>query len=133
MTDLEIFTKSASHLLKQNKASMGTDHNCMYLSPTGEMCAVGCLINPTAYNKTIESVSVDFEANDAKSKRLRTILTQSGIPNNAKTYGLLKRLQVCHDGMEPKDWEDRLIKIHSKFFEKSMEESTKFVAKLKKS
>lgn len=133
MTDLEIFTKSASHLLKQNKSSMGTDYNCMYLSPTGEMCAVGCLINPTAYNKTIESVAVDFEASDAKSKRLRTILTQSGIPNNAKTYGLLRRLQTCHDVMEPENWEEQLIKIHSKFFEKSVEDSEKFVAKLKKS
>lgn len=131
MTDLEIFTKSASHLLKQNKLSMGTDHNCMYLSPTGEMCAVGCLINPTAYNKTIENATVDYEANDAKSKRLRTILTQSGIPNNTKTYGLLKRLQTCHDELEPENWEKRLAMIHSKFFEKSIEDSEKFVRKLK--
>jgi hypothetical protein len=33
--------------------------------------------------------------------------------------------------MEPENWEERLIGIHSKFFEKSLEESAKFVGKLK--
>lgn len=131
MTDLEIFTKSASHLIKQGKQSMGTDWNFLYITANGEMCAIGCLINPTAYHKTIESVEVDFESDLPRNKRLRTILTQSGISLNKKTYELLRLLQKCHDGNEPEKWEKELIKIHSNFFNKSVEDSTKFMERLK--
>lgn len=130
MTDLEIFTKSASHLLTQGKQSINQDQEFLYLSETGEMCAIGCLINPTAYHKTIELTEVDFEATDKKSKRLQTILTQSGIPKNQKTYELLKLLQNCHDHYEPENWRNLLTQIHSKFFNKSIEDSTKFIERL---
>lgn len=133
MTDLEIFTKSASHLFKQGKQCINEDQEFLYLSPNGEMCAIGCLINPTAYHKTIELTEIDFDSDDKKSKRLRTILTQSGIPCNIKTYDLLSSLQRCHDGYEPENWEKILTQIHSKFFNKSIEESSKFVGKLKNS
>lgn len=43
-TDQEIVNKVTSYLFKQGRKSVDKNGNCLYRSPDGRMCAIGCLL-----------------------------------------------------------------------------------------
>lgn len=53
MTEQEVFDKVKKHLLKQNSKAMDGD-NCVYRSPNGSQCAIGCMIPDDQYDETME-------------------------------------------------------------------------------
>lgn len=105
MNNQEFFTKSATHLLKQNKKSIWSDEcgeSCVYRSPDGLMCAVGATIpdsvySPTMENKTISRL-IDFYPDIA------TLF--EGVDRN-----LLTRMQRVHDGWRVEEWPEQLRSI----------------------
>lgn len=55
----EVFNKVVRHLLTQKqKARVGT--TCMYKTPEGLKCAVGCLIPDELYSQDIEGKPADY-------------------------------------------------------------------------
>ena len=112
----EIFNKVKAHLLAQGKRSED-DHNCLYRGPDGLKCAVGCLIEDSAYNPTIEgSAVVDITSSTNKeSKLLRAALQDSGVELNHQTINLLAQLQQLHDKLPPAGWSAHLKTIADDF------------------
>lgn len=94
----EIFTKVKEHLLRQGAPAKDRGV-CMYRSPDGLKCAVGCLITDEAYDPAIEGKNVDHLA-------VRDVLIKSRIDLCHIT--LLKELQLIHDYDDPERWESLL-------------------------
>ena len=104
MTDQEIFTKVATHLLTQGKRSErffddDGEPGCAYRSAAGLMCAVGCLIPDELYEPAIEGCTV---AGDVVQSVLREAGIRAGY--GERTDSLLYELQNIHDYEEPYKW-----------------------------
>lgn len=109
MTKQEIFNKVAKHLLTQNEKSQGPPSGgsqCMYRSPGGLSCAVGCLIKDEHYNAIMEGVSAIYNSDvrDALEKSL-------GPVENYRS--LLNSLQEVHDCNPPVSWSTELASVAS--------------------
>ena len=107
MTLQEIFDKVVVHLHKQNKQSKVGGNSvytaCMYRTPEGLSCAVGCLIPDGLYTARIEStaVAVADTTGYVPYVEVTQLLVGAGvIPNsNEQSYlRLLFELQRLHDG-----------------------------------
>lgn len=99
MTRQQIFTKVKNHLLSQNAKAMGKYATCMYRTAEGLKCAIGCLIPDDVYTRNIEHKTVD--------------LLCSGVVKDfdyLKQFdkSFLRRLQVIHDNVDVKNWENEL-------------------------
>lgn len=126
-TNLEIFSEVATHLLTQKRQAWDNDIEiCRYLAPNGDKCAVGCLIKKKCYVPEIEEHAIH-----SATPELIKALSDSGIPQEQDTYDLLQKLQYIHDNEEVRDWEKELKSLYYRFFDKSLEESQKFMADLK--
>ena len=117
MTDQEIFTKVARHLLAQGKRSerfFGGDGRgetgCAYRSADGLMCAVGCLIPDALYEPAIEGCTV---AGDVVQSVLREAGIRAGY--GERTDSLLYELQNIHDYEEPDRWKHCLELLAKEF------------------
>ncbi len=58
MTKQEIFDTVALHLIKQGKKSVNDIGRCLYRSPEGLKCAIGCLIPDEVYQRSMEGHGV---------------------------------------------------------------------------
>lgn len=81
----EIFDRIASHLIAQGSGSTNAEGECVYRSPNGTSCAVGCLIPDELYNP-------DFEMNSVKYLPLG-VREYLGLDN----MEMLSNLQTIHD------------------------------------
>ena len=54
MNRQEIFDKIYLHLIEQGRKSIDSDGQCMYRSPDGDKCAIGCLIPDELYTPELE-------------------------------------------------------------------------------
>lgn len=55
-TEQQVFDQVATHLKKQNARSVRPGSNtCVYRSPTGLMCAAGCLIAESEYSSEFDN------------------------------------------------------------------------------
>jgi hypothetical protein len=116
MNNQEIFDKVVTHLRKQNAKSVGDHQECLYRSPDGGMCAVGCLIPDSEYNEDIEGVGIHSFQNVFKSlheRLLESVLGSSGI--SKRSYKLLSELQDVHDDYSVEDWERELTLVAKNF------------------
>lgn len=97
-----IFTKAATHLLKQQAKSTRPDgHSCLYRSSDGLMCAVGCLIPDEMYHPLMEGSGVlGLIRNFPIIKEL--------FDDNVVTSDLLYGLQKIHDEYPVEHWEEAL-------------------------
>lgn len=95
-TAQEVFDKVANHLLTQNKKSIdeGLDE-CLYRSPDGLKCAIGCLIPDDMYKEEMEGAYIHFRAKEEHEK-------------------LLRELQQLHDRKHPKQWRTALAVLATK-------------------
>jgi hypothetical protein len=115
----DIFKKSATHLLKQGKTSSisNLDGICAYRGEDGAMCAIGCLIDDSAYDFVIEGKSVDMP-------EVEMALRASGInfdDEDNLTFTLLHDLQYLHDETDPKFWLDELHLLSDRYQFKMVE------------
>lgn len=127
MTPWELFVRSRDHLLTQGrKAEERTGATCLYRTPEGPTCAVGCLIPDGAYDPGMEgrgvrSIQVSPDGRwwvptstssnsemDEGGVRLARALTRAGIPATKETRRVLCELQRIHDTFEVEDWPRRL-------------------------
>lgn len=90
MTEQEIFEKVLRHLDQQGhravEASLDGSGRCVYLSPNGDKCAIGCLI--TNYHPKM----------DSDRWLIGTLLSLGLIPTVNENNAFLFKLQVIHDG-----------------------------------
>jgi carbohydrate-binding DOMON domain-containing protein len=107
----EVFDTVREHLLKQNARSK-KDWLCVYLSPGGMKCAVGCLIKPEHYNPAMENIGLISKG----SQRLRMALCASlGFEPDDTMYQMLSKMQVIHDTVLVAAWPDELQKMAESF------------------
>jgi hypothetical protein len=59
MNKQKVFNKVTKHLLTQDEQSIGEDNTCLYRSPKGLKCAIGCLIKDKFYTKELESNPIE--------------------------------------------------------------------------
>jgi hypothetical protein len=97
MDKQEDFDKVARHLLRQGRRSVSEEGGCLYRSPDGCMCAVGCLIDDEHYTREIEHHLI-YE------RRVIDALRGSGVDLLDGVTVMLRSLQVVHDGVDPLDW-----------------------------
>ena len=116
MTAQEIFDTVLAHLRAQGVASVGDGPigclTCMYRTPSGLMCAVGCLIPDEIYTP-------DMEGEDAYYV-VRRYLIPAGLIGD-ESDPLLADLQWAHDTRMPRepaqslaDWEQHMSAIASR-------------------
>jgi len=104
----QVFDTVVNHLRQQNaKAQKMLDSDnrvlrCMYRSPDGLKCAVGCLITDQEYDDHFEKVGDVQDLLDEWS--LPISLFERLNPHRI----LLVTLQKIHDNLDIEDWEDGL-------------------------
>lgn len=121
MTKREIFDKVKTHLLTQKEKAVNKyveGAPCMYRTPEGLSCAVGCLIPEDLYDKSIEGIAVFsliHEVDTANRELFNNILTTIlGEDSYQDKLGLCNLLQYIHDRVHVQDWAyelDRLEKV----------------------
>ena len=98
----EIYDKVKAHLLAQGRPAM-FQGSCVYRSPNGLKCAVGCLITDEAYDEDLEGVPVRCllgcnEDDEETVAAYEQMLRQSGIDtSNKELVRMLSALQYAHD------------------------------------
>lgn len=107
MTLQEIFDKSATHLLTQNRKSMRDREPvaiCAYRGLDDAKCAIGCMIDDEDYHVSMEG----------KGVRSNTVLDALGLrvkdenKNADEKVKFLQRLQSVHDDYPVYEWINRL-------------------------
>lgn len=102
MTQQEIFNKVWNHLLTQDKQAINDNEGvCLYRAEDGCMCAVGCLIPDELYDP-------DMEGLDVNNTKVRGVLEEIGLLDQADNLGLLNSLQYIHDHVSSAYWESHL-------------------------
>lgn len=111
LTPQEAFTKMVNHLTKQQGRSFGLAGLCMYRSPDGLMCAVGCLIPDEQYVPQMDGMGgADILGGTG------TEFLAKDYPELVASMGLqvwqLEHMQRVHDCWQPdKDLQPRLAEL----------------------
>ena len=114
MTNQEIVTKVARHLLRQRKKAR-ENGRCRYRTKTGLRCAIGCLIPKRLYNPIIDDpvdavLAGDFcesrGHDDPGEDKAFEIGRKIGL--TYRNFRLLSSLQNIHDQRSPGDWREEL-------------------------
>jgi hypothetical protein len=106
MSMQQIFTKVSKHLIKQGEPSM-TGYQCLYRSPAGLSCAVGCLIPDADYRKRLEGCST---TDDRVMEALHSVIGVDPASRINK-LALLADLQEVHDDYQPNAWPKKLAQV----------------------
>ncbi len=88
MTDQEVYEQTKAWLTRPGGARAYDENQgmCMYRTPDGNKCAVGCLIPDEEYNTDMEGVGV------------QTLVMEHSLPTlNGASTELLADLQSIHD------------------------------------
>jgi len=97
MTNQELFTRVKAHLLKQNEQALNEDGtSCLYRSPKGLSCAIGCLIPDEKYHARLEGGAADS----------RRIVEAAGLTHENESLAMT--LQSIHDLTSPSSWPHQL-------------------------
>jgi len=115
MNHQEIFTKVATHLLKQNEKSMRLDETrCAYRGHAGRTCAVGFLIPDYLYHP-------DMEGGGVYDALVYSALVNFNLVDPDTSYvsgsraALLSDLQGIHDRVSPSGWKHELERMADKY------------------
>lgn len=88
---IEISETIRDHLIKQN-AQAYENGDCLYKTPSGKMCAVGCLIKPEHYLEKFEGKGIDELA-------VQSAVEESvGFKFDRDGFNMLSNWQNYHDG-----------------------------------
>jgi hypothetical protein len=106
LTAQEVFDKVVAHLRKQMAHSeapvctgLETTTRCLYRSPQGLACAVGCLITDEEYRPSFD------EGAGVQVKHIMDCVPSFRERVGKENEGLLYRLQEVHDCNNPLCWE----------------------------
>ena len=112
MNNQDIFNISGNHLITQNKKAIkeGTKCECMYRGGDGTMWAVGALIKDKYYHRSLEQNGI---VRESVREALRKSLNDADL--DKRKLALINDLQLCHDLLEVKEWNDGLNYIASKY------------------
>lgn len=144
LSNQEVFDRVASHLIKQNKKSRESSIGpCVYRTPQGLSCAVGCLISEEDYDNRVEATVItpiygsavhpfgmtltelkkelkraelqDHTLKYSKDKMLLLglLLRKAGVTTD--NLVLLNELRMIHDFEEVRNWKKRLSVIAAKY------------------
>lgn len=100
MTNQETFDKVAAHLLTQGRKSTDKHGNCLYRSPEGLACPVGCLFPDDEYSSKMEGRVIDEVVAEDYPESLAGLSVR-----------LLKDLQKVHDLHKPPQWREQLMAV----------------------
>ena len=117
MTHQEIFDEVAAHLLTQKKQAVNDEGVCLYRTPSGLSCAVGCLIPDDLYTPAIETGTPgNWHSGEGHhtGKHLAVILEAAGFVEG--DMHLLRRLQQVHDNSRTvTGWKYGLVAVAEEF------------------
>ncbi len=94
-----VFNTVVTHLLTQKAHATDPKKGCVYRTPEGLKCAVGCLIKPECYDQAFEGYTAD-------SLMVKPAV-ESSLGFEVDT-GFLCKLQTIHDDNPPERWHQRL-------------------------
>jgi hypothetical protein len=103
MTEQEIFTTVATHLLTQRAKSL-RDNGCAYRGENGTKCAIGCLIPDDIYTLKIEGASIHGLLQGTHKKILPANFRSLFVNHE----NFLTQLQRLHDTEFVECWEKEL-------------------------
>lgn len=110
LTAREVFDRVSNHMLTQNQRASHAS-SCMYRTPNGLKCAVGCLIPDEDYSDRFEGITYQLAiraARPALAANLRAVVeSQIGKGHT----DLLTNLQYIHDKYEPCNWPAKLQEL----------------------
>jgi hypothetical protein len=111
MNEQEVFDQVVSHLRAQGKQAVSSDGiGCMYRSPDGLKCAVGCLISDEEYLPQWEGVNLAILLNYSDRYNFQNV---AGRLQPARQLTI--DLQRIHDNYNPISWEDAFKDIANKY------------------
>lgn len=106
----QLFNRVSQHLLAQGCKSEDGD-SCMYRTPDGLTCAVGCLIPDHRYDEDLEGqVAGDDDVVHAIPE-----LDDCTTRERTAIVDMLAALQFVHDGYPVSDWERELKSVADNF------------------
>lgn len=113
-TDAQVFEWVKAHAREQGcKASVdsleGNSPNCMYRTPQGLSCFVGCLITNEEYRENFEGVSSAGLIKTINTLDERSLEDLSKFIDTFKE--LLLKLQNVHDSCPVEEWEERFAEL----------------------
>lgn len=112
MTQQEVFTKVATHMLTQRKRATDTgpgwESPCRYRTDSGLMCAVGCLVPDAVYDHSMEGQILPGVIDLAYEGSLPGPLAEFVKTDLEPHLGLLRTLQQIHDSEPAGDWRYQL-------------------------
>jgi hypothetical protein len=116
MTPQEIFDRVAVHLLTQNEKAVKTYEGdnmptCLYRTPNGLKCAVGCLIPDVLYDESMEGWGVGKNNIFPEAGEILLAKTLKTIGVEKTSLPLLAVLQLVHDETEPDAWREELEQV----------------------
>lgn len=96
MTNQQIFDKACLHLAQQKRSTWSIDGQCVYLSPDGLKCTVGCLMSPQQL-ESHGSYRGYVELLEVHTRKAGDLVMADFLQSNQP---LLEALQQAHDGDE---------------------------------
>lgn len=94
MKKQQIFDKACDHLAQQKRSTWSIDGQCVYLSPQGLKCTVGCLMSPQQLEE-YGSYRGYVELLEAHARKAGDSVMADFLQSN---HPLLEALQQDHDG-----------------------------------
>ena len=98
-TEQQIFNTVAAHLLTQGEKAQQGDE-CLYRTPQGLACALGCLISEADYSDTMEGLT---------PQDLGMVLPR--ISDTDRALQFYEELQEIHDRVPVEYWRERLAEF----------------------
>jgi hypothetical protein len=106
----QLFDEVAVHLMTQMEKSVSQYGTCQYRSHNGKTCAVGCLIDPKRYRRTMEGVAISTDLTEDDSV-VRALERSVGFTLTPDHLSLLAELQDIHDTYSPDEWHIELTRL----------------------
>jgi hypothetical protein len=108
MTLQEIYTRVVTHLFTQSRVSQQPVDNmfeCQYVSRDGTSCAVGCLIQPRYYTRSVEGYTPADTPVQSALQKSGVLDTDESNELRRDKIRLLTELQTIHDAFYARaDW-----------------------------
>jgi hypothetical protein len=106
-TTQDLFDHIVRHLFKQHAKSLYTDVNgssrCKYRGEEGRKCAVGCVIDDSIYDPSMEHKDIYALMVEIRKSIGRELFSSD--------FGVLTNLQGVHDGAMVHEWPRQCMKV----------------------
>ena len=104
MNNQKMFDTVVTHLRNQGVPAINDNFSCMYRSPSGLSCAIGCLIPDDVYHKGMEGLTIENLLD--KYPQVKKYIADNE---------LAMALQEVHDSRVASQWEAQLSEVADAF------------------